>query len=120
MLLHVAFGDWQVSELTAMIEARTLGLTIHRPVTAAARSGEVDPGWGLTSTSYPSKGSGIVVWDSGSGPVPIGNVPPSIGRDPHEDPRADADARRQKAAFLFDDTLIDVCNAAPCTADPTD
>jgi hypothetical protein len=28
--------------------------------------------------------------------------------------------RRQKAAFLFDDTLIDVCAGAPCTADARD
>jgi hypothetical protein len=28
--------------------------------------------------------------------------------------------RRQKAAFLFDDTLIDVCDGAACTADRRD
>ena len=120
VLLHVAFGDHQVSELTAMIAARAVGATIHRPVTADGRSGEVTPGWGLESTTYPSTGSGLVIWDSGSDPIPLGNVPPSGSRDPHEDPRADAQARNQKAAFLFDDTLVDVCAGKPCTVKPRD
>lgn len=120
VLLHVAFGDHQVSELTAMISARAVGATIHRPVTADGRSGEVTPGWGLESTTYPSTGSGLVIWDSGSDPIPLGNVPPSGSRDPHEDPRADAQARNQKAAFLFDDTLVDVCAGKPCTVKPRD
>ncbi len=120
VLLHVAFGDWQVSELTAMVAARTIGATIHRPVTAEGRSGEVEPGWGLETTEYPSDGSALVIWDSGSDPIPFENLPPSTSRDSHEDPRADPDVRRQKAAFLFDDTLIDVCDGGACTADPRD
>ena len=120
VLLDVAFGDWQVSELTAMIAARTIGATIHRPVTAEGRSLEVDPGWGLDATTYPSDGSAIVVWDSGSDPIPLGDEPPSTGRDPHEDPRADADVRRQKASFLFDDSLVDVCGGDACRADARD
>ena len=120
VLLDVAFGDWQVSELTAMIAARTIGATIHQPLTAEGRSLEVDPGWGLDATTYPSEGSAIVVWDSGSDPIPLGDEPPSTGRDPHEDPRADADVRRQKASFLFDDSLIDVCGGDACTADARD
>jgi hypothetical protein len=120
VLLHVAFGDWQVSELTAMIAARTMDVPVHRPVTADGRSREVQPGWGLGAIEYPSSGSGLVIWDSGSDPIPLENVPPSTGRDPHEDPRADADVREQKAAFLFDDTLIDVCDGGPCTADARD
>jgi hypothetical protein len=120
VLLHVAFGDWQVTELSAFVAARAMGATIHRPVTADGRSREVDPGWGIESTEYPSEGSAIVVWDSGSDPIPLENVPPRTSRDSHEDPRADPDVRRQKAAFLFDDTLIDVCDATACTADPRD
>ena len=50
--MHVAFGDWQVSELTAMIAARTMGVPIHRPVTADGRSGEVEPGWGIDTLEY--------------------------------------------------------------------
>lgn len=120
VLLHVAFGDWQVTELTAMIAARTMGVPIHRPVTADGRSGEVEPGFDLGSIEYPSDGSGLVIWDSGSDPIPFENVPPSTSRDSHEDPRADADVRVQKASFLFDDTLVDVCGGDACTADARD
>ena len=117
ILLDVAFGDWQVSELSAMVAARTMGATIHRPVAADGRSEEKEPGWGLETTTYPSTESGIVVWDSGSDPIPLDPRPPSTGRDPHEDPRSDVDVRTQKAAFLFDHRLIDVCGGKACTAD---
>ena len=117
ILLDIAFGDWQVSELAGMVAARTMDVTIHRPVTANGRSEEVDPGWGLATTKYPSTGSGVIIWDSGSDPIPLEARPPSTGRDPHEDPRYDPDVRKQKAAFLFGDTLIDVCGGAACAAD---
>ncbi|CAN5599061.1 hypothetical protein BH23ACT3_BH23ACT3_07370 [soil metagenome] len=124
VLLHVALGDWQVTELSAYIAARTMGIPIHRPVTAPGRSGEVEPGWGLDpipypvdDLDYPWEGSGIIVWDSGSDPIPIEGSPPRTSRDSHEDPRADANVRVQKAAFLFDGQLIDVCgDDQPCTA----
>ena len=94
-----------------------MGLTIHRPVAADGRWAEVEAGWGLETTTYPSSGSAIIIWDSGMAPMPIENLAPREGDDSHEDPRADADVRRQKAAFLFEDTLIDVCDAKACTAD---
>ena len=50
-------------------------------------------------------------------PIPFENVPSRVGDDAHEDPRRDPDVRRQKASFLFDDTLIDVCDGAACQAD---
>jgi hypothetical protein len=117
LLLHVALGDWQVSELTAMIAARTMGIPIHRPVTGEGRSREADPGWGIDTLDYGTARSGLVVWDSGSDPIPVDGVAPRTSRDPHSDPRRDADVRRQKAAFLFDGELIDVCAAQACTAD---
>lgn len=128
VLFHVAFGDWQVTEISAFIAARTMGVPVHRPVTAPGRSGEVEPGWGLDpipypvdDTDYPWEGSGLIVWDSGSDPIPFDAVPPRTSRDSHEDPRADANVRVQKAAFLFDGELVDVCGAdQPCTAVPRD
>ena len=114
--MHVAFGDWQASELTAMVAARTMGIPIHRPVSAEGRSREIDPGWGIDTLEYSDATSALVIWDSGSDPIPIDAVPPSTSRDPHGDPRNDPQARRQKAAFLFDGELVDVCNAAACTA----
>ena len=113
VLLHVAFGDWQVSELTAFIAARTMGIPVHRPVTTEGRSREVEPGWGLQSATYPSDGSALVVWDSGSDPIPIANVPPSTSRDPHGDPRNDPDVQRQKATFLFGGEITTSAAQAP-------
>jgi hypothetical protein len=115
VLMHVAFGDWQVSELTALVAARTMGVPIHRPVTADGRSREISPGWGLDAVDYARDTSALVVWDSGSDPIPLEAVPPSTSRDPHGDPRDDVEVRRQKAAFLFDGELIEICNAGPCT-----
>lgn len=118
VLMHVAFGDHQVSELAAFVEARTLGLPIHRPVTDPGRSQEVEPGWGLKTLEYPSTGGGIVMWDSGIAQIPLTDTAPTGPHDSHEDPRASPDAQRQKASFLFEDTLVDVCNAAACQAAP--
>lgn len=117
VLLDVAFGDHQVTELSALIEARTIGATIHQPVAADGRWQEVEPGWGLEPTVYPSSGSAIIIWDSGMEPIPFENLAPREGDDSHEDPRRDPDVRAQKASFLFDDTLIDVCDGKACTAD---
>ncbi len=117
VLLDVAFGDHQVTELSALIEARTIGASIHRPVAIDGRWQEKDPGWGLESISYPYDGSAVIIWDSGMEPIPFENLAPREGDDSHEDPRRDPDVRRQKASFLFEDTLIDVCDGAACQAD---
>src|SRR5690606_8059469 len=37
VLLHVAYGDHQVSELSALVEARTMGIPIHRPAVPDGR-----------------------------------------------------------------------------------
>lgn len=116
VLLDVALGDHQVTPLSAMVEARTIGATIHRPVAAAGRWAETEPGWGLESTVYPSRGSAIIMWDSGVNPIPLENRPPRAGDDSHEDPRADRTVREQKATFLFLNRLDDVCNGGTCRA----
>jgi hypothetical protein len=89
-------------------------------VAADGRWAETEAGYGLDSTTYPSTGSAIIIWDSGMAPIPEENLAPREGPDSHEDPRADADVRKQKASFLFEDTLIDVCDGAACTADHRD
>ncbi|MFM8848003.1 MAG: hypothetical protein ACKOHN_08135 [Actinomycetota bacterium] len=116
LLFHVALGDWQVSELSAFIAAQAVGATIHTPVVENGRSREVTPGWGLDPAVDGQTGSAIVVWDSGSDPIPIGPVPPSTGRDPHEDPRDDPLPRSQMRAFLIDGVFVDVCDGGPCRA----
>lgn len=96
-----------------------MGVPIHRPVAADDRSGEVDPGWGVDTLTDGTDTSALIIWDSGSDAIPVGATPPNTSRDPHGDPRNDVGVRRQKAAFLFDGELIDVCDAGPCTAAPS-
>ncbi len=116
VLFHVALGDWQVSELSAYIAAEAVGATIHTPVVENGRSREVSPGWGLDPAVDGQSGSAIVIWDSGSDPIPVGPVPPSTSRDPHEDPRDDALTRSQMRSFLIDEVFVDVCVGEPCRA----
>jgi hypothetical protein len=121
VLLHVAFGDHQVTELSAYTAARTMRIPIHRPVTADGRSAEAEPGWGIDTLAYPSDGSAIVVWDSGAEPIPFARDAPRTGPDPHEDPRRDEVVRLQKGGFLFGGRIIDVCGQGlPCTAPPSE
>ena len=117
VLIHVAVGDHQVAPLTAEVEARTMGIGVHRPAFADGRSPDVAPAWGIDTLETPSAGSGMVFWDSGSPLPPLGNLPPRAGADPHGDPRSSVDAQAQKSTFLAaGGQLIDVCSGAPCTA----
>jgi len=116
VLMHVAWGDHQVSELAAFNEARSLGAKIYRPIVAGGRSREVTPGWGLDSVADGDTGSVIVIWDSGADMIPIEASPPGGEHDPHEDPRDDQIARSQMAEFLFSGVFADVCGGKPCTA----
>lgn len=118
VLMHVALGDHQVAQATAAIEARTMGARIHRPAVTEGRLPDVTPFWGLDPIpSDPYRGSALIIWDSGSPAPPIENVPPREGQDPHEHPRADAQARIQKSEFLrTDGAVVNVCGDAPCMA----
>jgi hypothetical protein len=120
VLLHVAFGDWQVAMATADVEARTAGIPIHVPIVAPGVSVDVEPDWGIEPiVSYPHDGSALVVWDSGTPAPPPVNLAPSEGRDPHADPRSHVVARQQKAEFLkTGGAVVDVCNGEPCMAPP--
>ncbi len=120
VLMHVAFGDHQVSTIAAEVEARTIGARIHVPAAAPGRDPDVVPYWGIPGIpSYPYTGSAMVVWDSGSPYEPLTNTPPPTSEhDPHSDPRKSAAAREQGATFLSTGKIIDVCAAAPCTAAP--
>jgi hypothetical protein len=122
VLMHVAFGDHQVSTIGAEAEARTIGARIHTPAIAPGRNPDVVPYWGIPPiASYPYDGSAIVIWDSGTPHPPLTNTPPAgtaYGHDPHSDPRNSPVARQQKAVFLLTGQVIDVCSAAPCTEPP--
>ena len=130
VLMHMAFGDFQVANISSEIEARTIGAHIREPALEAGKSNDVEPFFGIPPIpSFPFDGSAIVVWDSGNlappvdlPPVPQGNPELSAcaldhDEDPHECPRRQPAARLQKSEFLrTDGRVIEVCGAGPCLA----
>jgi hypothetical protein len=123
VLLHVAFGDHQVTQYQADVEARTIGASLHVPALAAGRSLQMRPSWGIPPIgAYPFGGSALVYWDAGPARVaapPLENVPPRVLEDPHEYPRRTPAARQQKSDFLSPGGAVtDVCGGAPCVAAP--
>jgi hypothetical protein len=121
VLLHVAFGDHQVTNVATAVEARSVGASAVRPVLAEGRSPEEEPFWDVpTIDAYPHEGSAIVMWDSGAPTPPVENVPPREGEDPHGDPRQEPSAVEQIVAFLDSGQVVDVCDDEPCEARPTD
>jgi hypothetical protein len=122
-LLDLAFGDHQVANVTAEVEARTIGARILLPGLAPGRSPDLHPFWGITPISFlPWNGSGLVYWDSGNPAPPLGNIAPSepaYGSDPHENPRKTPAAQQQKSDFLqYNGVLVDTCGGLPCLAPP--
>jgi hypothetical protein len=123
VLMHVAYGDHQVSMYSAAMQARTIGARAYEPALDPVRSRDRNLLYGIPPIpKYPYKGSGIVIWDSGPGivdPPPFGDLPPTTGEDPHEHPRSTAAARAQKSRFLNDKggAIVDVCNGKPCHTD---
>jgi hypothetical protein len=121
VLMHIAYGDHQVANVQADVEARTIGARLHVPALAPGRSPDVVPYWGIRPA--PGRwfaGTGMVVWDSGTPSPPLTNTPPTepaYGQDPHGDPRSTVAARVQKSVFLRTGLVVDVCGGAPCRSD---
>jgi hypothetical protein len=123
VLMHVAFGDHQVTQYQADVEARTIGARIHVPILAAGRSPQLEPSFGIPPIgAYPFGGSAIVYWDAGPARVaapPLLNQPNRPQEDPHEYPRRTPAARQQKSDFLQPNGVVtDPCGGAPCVAAP--
>jgi hypothetical protein len=118
VLLHPAFGDHQVANITTEVESRTIGAHVYQPALAPGRHSDVDPYYGIPAIpSFPFDGSAMVVWDSGTPTPPITNTPPRAGSDPHSRPRSTPAARLQKSEFLkASGAVVDVCGGAPCLA----
>jgi hypothetical protein len=120
VLMHIAFGDHQVTTVAAEVEARTIGASIHQPAIAPLRNPDVTPYYLIPAIpSDPFDGSAMIVWDSGAVTPPITNTAPTTGPDPHSDPRNSPVARTQKSDFLRGGglgTVVDVCLGLPCTA----
>ncbi|HMJ95110.1 MAG TPA: hypothetical protein VK486_04615 [Thermoleophilaceae bacterium] len=117
VLMHVAFADHQVANVTAEVEARTIGASVRWPALAPGRHTDVNPYFGIPHLdAFPFGGSAMVLWDTGIPPAPTTNTPPREGQDPHSAPRNSPKARRQKSEFLrVGGSVIDVCDGAPCT-----
>ena len=141
IVLDVAFGDHQVANVTAEMEARTIGAALREPALAEGRHPDERPFWGLRPPpGYPTSRSLLVYWDSGTLPAPDANIVPTAGEawqaacdgltedqvdadarcaDPHEDPRRAPGSIRQKDAFFRPDgKAIDPCDGTPCEATP--
>lgn len=120
VLMQIAFGDHQVSTVTAEVEARTIGADVHRPSLAPGRDPDKVSFWGIPAVpSYPYAGSVVEIWDSGSPVPPVMNLPPGSGHDPHGDPRAWPLAQEQVSDFLAPGgSVINVCGDSPCTDSP--
>jgi hypothetical protein len=116
VLMHVAFGDHQVADVTTLIMARTIGARVRQPALAAGRSPFSNPWYGLRRIPYyPYDGSAVVWWDSGTPPPPLVNQPNREGADPHSHPRSDPAARVQKSEFLkLGGGVVRVCGGGPC------
>ncbi len=133
VLLHVAFGDHQVSHTSAEIMARTFKIPLHQPALVEGRHHDINPHVEqLAISTYPHMGSALIYYDGGPGPndawddtgtdvPPIVNVPPRTGNDPHERPRRDPSAMEQISAFMSpESTIINACGPGPCLVDGWD
>jgi hypothetical protein len=130
VLMDVAFGDHQVTDYQADVEARTVGARAHRPVLFPGRWPNTNVLWRVPAIrSYPYTGSAIYYWDTGpireepagtvvgTDPPPYENVPNRSGADPHGAPRA-TPAEQQLVSDFFEGAIqeSDNCGGGPCFA----
>ncbi|MEA2306281.1 MAG: hypothetical protein QOH43_3561 [Solirubrobacteraceae bacterium] len=130
VLLQAGYGDHQVANVAAEVEARTIGAKLSTPALTPGRSPDVTPFYGIAPiTRYPYAGSALTMFDSGplrpdpanpgaqlgTPSPPTGNTPPSIGVDPHEFPRRTPSGQQQKSDFFTPGGKVtEVCGGAPC------
>ncbi|HEX4661636.1 MAG TPA: hypothetical protein VH307_29930 [Streptosporangiaceae bacterium] len=119
LLVQEVFGDHQVPNIATETEARTLGLPAYAPELQPGRSADVVPFWGIRPIrQFPYAGSALFVWDSGSPPVPLSNIPPTAGHDPHNDLATTPAPQELGTDFVFAGLLPDACGGTPCYALP--
>jgi hypothetical protein len=128
VLMQSAVGDHQVANVTADVEARTIGAQVRRHPVAPGRSNDVAPFLALTSVDiFPYEGwlSFYEPWDAGAdfnALAPNSNTPPvttAENQDPHGVPRRTPAAQQQKSDHLrIDGTITDRCGGGPCQGVP--
>ncbi|HEY1076522.1 MAG TPA: hypothetical protein VGE51_07520 [Fontimonas sp.] len=127
VILNVAYGDHQVTDITPEVMTRSWDGTIHRPVAEPGRRWGEKPYPLMRDAVDGQDESVMVVWDigplnpdnednPGTAQPPATNRPPREGRDPHSDPRAEVAGGIQRRAFLHDKTYLNVCGPRPCYA----
>jgi hypothetical protein len=124
VLLDASFGDHQVANVAAEVEARTIGASVYQPALDPGRYWNPNGIFGIPAIgSFPYGGSALVYWDGGPLSVPGGTAtppnedipprPPAYGSDPHSYPRNDVKARAQKSDFLqVNGVLNNYCTTA--------
>jgi hypothetical protein len=111
VLMQASFGDHQVANVAAEVEARTIGASVYQPALDPGRYWNPNGIFGLSPIgSFPFFGSALVYWDGGPLGSPGGTAtppnedipprPPAFGSDPHSYTRSDVKARAQKSDFL--------------------
>ena len=124
VMYQVAYGDHQVAIVSAEVAARSAGAAVDVNALEPGRTPDAEPLWGVPKiASYPYRGSAFVYFDTGdlsaSNPdgtpaPPTENVPPKLGRDPHEAARRAACGRVLKSDFLRPDSFV----GTPCLGAP--
>ena len=125
MLLQLALGDHQVANITAEVEARTIGASVYRPALEAGRHWEADPFMDIpevvadrappTRATHdgllrrrPSDVINPANNRQGTATPPNENVPPrqewGYGDDPHGYPRASRGRPRAAEEWLLEET----------------
>ena len=130
VLMNVAFGDHQVTNFQADVQARTIGAHARQPALYPGRWPDVDILWDVPPIpSYPFGGSAIVYGDIGPlgydpafpsrgvAPPPLENIPNTVGEDPHGAPRGAPQAVQLMSDFLQPSGAVtNVCGATACFA----
>jgi hypothetical protein len=144
VMYSMAYGDFQVANVTTEIGARTIGAPLRLPSVATERltTGLIEPFYGhdtlgdLATSADARNGNAFFVWDigpkrqeggrtKGVDPPPLTNLPPNratAGQDPHDYVIQNSPIiRKQIVDFLRDRVVTDPCTDAGttpfCTAD---
>lgn len=105
ILMQIAVGDSQVTNLAAEIQARTLGLPVVSPSAKQV--------WGLDAAA-PGAPQAISFWDLVREPPPETNATPIADNDVHGDIRKLPENQEQTDAFLRTGQVENTCGG-PCS-----
>ncbi len=140
-ILQVAFGDHQVTNVSAEIAARTAGVPIRVPALDDAGHDRVLPPFQMETHEWDEPAESLLIyWDAGTLPAPLGDLSPDFSEewtgqceegsartrtvenaacaDPHEFPRRTPEAQQQRNTFFATGLIEDVCGPEPCRTEP--